>query len=35
VWGLQTPDYKALSRGISGKSALILAEIAVRKSQLI
>src|SRR4029434_791213 len=31
--GLQTIDYKALSRGISGKSAPILAEIEVRKSQ--
>jgi site-specific recombinase XerD len=30
---LQAPDYKALSRGIIGKSAPILAEIAVRKSQ--
>jgi hypothetical protein len=32
--GLQPPDYKALSRGIIGKSAPILAEIAVRKSQV-
>ena len=31
--GLQATDYKALSRGIIGKSAPILAEIAVRKSQ--
>src|SRR4029434_8429889 len=31
--GLQTPENKALSRGIIGKSALILAEITIRKSQ--
>jgi cytochrome c peroxidase len=31
--GLQTPKNKALSRGIIGKSAPILAEITIRKSQ--
>jgi hypothetical protein len=31
---LQTPKNKALSRGIIGKSAPILAEITIRKSQL-
>jgi hypothetical protein len=30
---LQPPDNKALSRGIIGKSAPILAEITIRKSQ--
>jgi hypothetical protein len=31
--GLQVLDNKALSRGIIGKSAPILAEITIRKSQ--
>jgi len=31
--GLQTLENKALSRGIIGKSAPILAEITIRKSQ--
>jgi hypothetical protein len=31
--GLQTPENKALSRGISGKSAPTLAKITIRKSQ--
>ena len=31
--GLQTLENKALSRGIIGKSAFILAEITIRKSQ--
>ena len=33
--GLQTPENKALSQGIIGKSAPILADITIRKSQEI
>jgi hypothetical protein len=33
--GLQTLENKVLSRGIIGKSAPILAEITIRKSQLV
>jgi hypothetical protein len=33
--GLQTLENKVLSRGIIGKSAPILAEITIRKSQSV